>query len=276
MKIGVNTFLTDEGISGTKLGVALEERGFESLFLAEHSHIPASRKSPYPGGGELPRVYYRTFDPFVALAAVAAVTERLVVGTGVALLIQRDFLHTAKEVVTLDHLSGGRFVFGVGVGWNREEMADHGTDPRTRGELLDEQLAALREIWTRDLAEYHGRFIDFDPIYAWPKPVRTPHPPIYIGGGEAAARRAARLGVGWIPNGVADADAVGPQLAQLAEHGGAGLPVTVTPAPRDPAVLAAYAEAGVERVTLSLPTLPEAETLRKLDEFAPLVEQFGE
>ncbi|MFI9537503.1 LLM class F420-dependent oxidoreductase [Nocardia fusca] len=271
MKIGVNTFLTDEGISGTVLGSALEERGFESLFLAEHSHIPASRESPYPGGGDLPRVYYRTFDPFVVLGAIAAVTDRLVLGTGVTLLIQRDVIHTAKEVATLDHLSGGRAVFGVGVGWNREEMADHGTDPRTRGALLDEQLEAIIRIWTEDLAEYHGQFVDFDPIYAWPKPHRQPHPPVFIGGGEAAARRALRHGVGWIPNGVSDAGAV---PAQLAEFTASGLPVTVTPAPADPAVLDAYAEAGVERVTLKLETQPEADSLRDLDELAKLAERY--
>lgn len=271
MKIGINTFLTDEGIEPTKLGPALEERGFESLFLAEHSHIPASRQSPYPGGGDLPRVYYRTLDPFVALGAVAAVTERLILGTGVTLLIQRDLIHTAKEVATLDRISGGRVVFGVGVGWNREEMADHGTDPRTRGALLDEQLEAITRIWTEDLAEYHGRFVDFDPFYAWPKPRQRPHPPIFIGGGEAAARRAARHGVGWIPNGVATAAEV---PAQLAEFSGNGLPVTVTPAPADPEVLDAYAEAGADRVTLRLETLPEAETLRTLDELAKVADRY--
>ncbi|MFF0497316.1 LLM class F420-dependent oxidoreductase [Nocardia aobensis] len=271
MKIGVNTFLTDEGIGPRVLGPALEERGFESLFLAEHSHIPASRETPYPGGGELPRVYYRTFDPFVALAAVAVVTERLVLGTGVTLLIQRDPIHTAKEVATLDHLSGGRVVFGVGVGWNREEMADHGTDPRTRGALLDEQLAAIRAIWTQDLAEYHGRFVDFDPIFAWPKPVQRPHPPIFVGGGEVAARRAVRLGIGWVPNGVADPSEV---PAQLAAVGDSDIPIAITPVAPDPALLDAYAEAGVERVTLSLPTLPESESLRALDEFAAVAERY--
>lgn len=271
MKIGVNTFLTDEGISPTKLGPALEERGLESLFLAEHSHIPAARKSAYPGGGELPRVYYRTMDPFVALGAVAAVTERLILGTGVALLIQRDLIHTAKEVATLDQISDGRVVFGVGVGWNREEMADHGTDPRTRGVLLDEQLEAIIAIWTQELTEYHGKFVDFDPMYAWPKPRQRPHPPIYIGGAEAAARRAVRHGVGWIPNGVSEAAAVRDQLAEFADS---GLPVTVTPAPPDPAVLDAYAEAGVERVTLHLRTQPESESLRALDDFATLAERY--
>ncbi|RDI46419.1 LLM class F420-dependent oxidoreductase [Nocardia mexicana] len=270
MKIGINTFITDEGISGPKLGRALEERGFESLFLAEHSHIPVSRESPYPGGGELPRVYYRTLDPFVVLGAVAAVTERLILGTGVTLLIQRDVIHTAKEVATLDRLSNGRAVFGVGVGWNREEMADHGTDPRTRGALLDEQLEAIREIWAKDEAEYHGRFVNFDPMYAWPKPVQQPHPPIYIGGGEAAAERAVRHGVGWIPNGVPDAASVPAQLALLR----ADLPVSVTPVVPDPAVLDAYAERGVERVTFALPTVPESESLRALDDFAKLADRY--
>lgn len=272
MKIGVNTFLTDEGIGGPALGRALEERGFESLFLAEHSHIPASRESAYPGGGDLPRVYYRTLDPFVVFGAIAAVTERLVLGTGVTLLIQRDLIHTAKEVASLDLLSGGRVVFGVGVGWNREEMADHGTDPRTRGALLDEQLEALVRIWTEDLAEYHGRFVNFDPMYAWPKPVQRPHPPIFIGGGEAAGRRAIRHGVGWVPNGVATAGEVPAQLAALDGH---DLPIAITPVAPDPAILDAYAEAGVTRVTLSLPTVPEAETLRTLDEYAKLASRYA-
>ncbi|NUS43942.1 MAG: LLM class F420-dependent oxidoreductase [Mycobacteriaceae bacterium] len=271
MKIGINTFLTDEGIGPTRLGPALEERGFESLFLAEHSHIPARRASAYPGGGDLPRVYYRTLDPFVALAAAAAVTERLVLGTGVTLLIQRDLIHTAKEVAALDLISRGRAVFGAGVGWNREEMADHGTDPRTRGALLDEQLEALIAIWTEDLAEYHGRFVEFDPMYAWPKPVQRPHPPIFIGGGEAAAKRAVRHGVGWIPNGAPDATAA---RAQLALFDGVDLPVAVTPAAPDPAILDVYAEGGVERVTFFLPTVAESDSLRTLDELAPLIDRY--
>ncbi len=146
MKFGISTFVTDEGIRPDVLGAALEERGFDSLFLAEHSHIPVSRESPYPGGGDLPRVYYRTLDPFVALAAAATATSELLLGTGIALLIQRDLIHTAKEVASLDVISDGRALFGVGVGWNREEMRNHGTDPKTRGALIDEQLAALKEI----------------------------------------------------------------------------------------------------------------------------------
>jgi len=182
MRFGISTFITDEGIRPDVLGRALEERGFSSLFLAEHSHIPVRRESPYPGGGELPRKYYRTLDPFVALTAAAVVTSRLVLGTGIALLPQRDVIHTAKQVASLDLVSGGRVVFGVGVGWNREEMRNHGTDPATRGALMDEQLAALTRIWTADRAEFHGEHVDFDPIHSWPKPVQRPRPPIYIGG----------------------------------------------------------------------------------------------
>ncbi|HEY3469619.1 MAG TPA: TIGR03619 family F420-dependent LLM class oxidoreductase, partial [Amycolatopsis sp.] len=168
MKFGISTFVTDEGIRPDVLGAALEERGFDSLWLAEHSHIPVSRESPYPGGGDLPRVYYRTLDPFVALSAAAVATSELLLGTGIALLTQRDLIHTAKEVASLDLISDGRMRFGVGIGWNREEMRNHGTDPKTRGALIDEQLAALKEIWTKDEAEFHGKHVDFDPIFAWP------------------------------------------------------------------------------------------------------------
>ena len=200
MKYGIATFITDEGIRPDALGRALEERGFSSLFIAEHSHIPASRETPYPGGGELPRRYYRTLDPFVALTAAAAVTSRLVLGTGIALLPQRDVIHTAKQVASLDLVSDGRVAFGVGVGWNREEMRNHGTDPATRGARIDEQLAALKQIWTEEQAEFHGEHVDFDPIFAWPKPVQRPHPPIYLGGESAAAlRRLATYGDAWLP-----------------------------------------------------------------------------
>ncbi|PXX61012.1 putative F420-dependent oxidoreductase [Nocardia tenerifensis] len=271
MQIGINTFVTDEGISGPQLGPALEERGFDSLLLAEHSHIPASRETPYPGGGDLPRVYYRVEDPFVTLAAVASVTRTLLLGTAVTLLIQRDVIHTAKQAATLDRISNGRFLFGVGAGWNREEMANHGTDPRTRGALLDEQVAAIREIWTEDLAEYHGQYVDFDPIYSWPKPVQRPHPPIFVGGGPAAVQRAIRHGVGWFPLAVPDAAAVPAQLAELDGH---DLPVTVVGAAPDLALLDAYAEAGVQRVSLTLPTLPESETLDKLDEYAKITDRY--
>ncbi|WP_197319232.1 LLM class F420-dependent oxidoreductase [Saccharomonospora sp. NB11] len=274
MKFGIATFVTDEGIRPTTLATALEERGFDSLFMAEHSHIPVSRESPYPGGGELPRPYYRSLDPFVALSAAAAVTDSLLLGTGVALVMQRDVIHTAKETASLDLISGGRFVLGVGVGWNREEMRNHGTDPRTRGALLNEQLQALKAIWTSDEAEFHGEHVDFDPIYQWPKPVQSPHPPIYIGGESAAAiERLAAHGDGWLPRGNTEPEEIRSVLQSLAERGRHDVPVTIFGAERDESRIAGWAEVGVERVTFFVPTLPEAETLSVLDELAPLLER---
>lgn len=268
MTFGIATFVTDEGIKPAALGKALEERGFDSLFLAEHSHIPASRETPYPFG-ELPRRYYRTLDPFVTLAAVASVTSDLLLATGVALLIQRDVIHTAKEVASLDLVSGGRVIFGVGVGWNREEMRDHGTDPRTRGALLDEQVAALKVIWTQEEAEFHGRFVDFDPIFQWPKPVQRPHPPIYVGGeSPAALARLAAHGDGWLPRAGTDPAEIRRVREWLTERGRQDVPFTLFGANTDPRALEGYVEAGIERVTFFLPTLPEAETLSELDALA--------
>ncbi|MFD8499008.1 LLM class F420-dependent oxidoreductase [Amycolatopsis sp. NPDC059657] len=275
MKFGVATFVTDEGIRPDVLGKALEERGFESLFVAEHSHIPLSRETPYPGGGELPRVYYRTLDPFVSLTAAAVATENLLVGTGIALVMQRDTIHTAKEVASLDLVSDGRFLFGIGAGWNREEMADHGTDPRTRGAKLDEQLAALKEIWTKDAPEFHGKHVEFGPMGSWPKPVQKPHPPIYVGGNTPAAlNRLKQYGDVWTPNGVGERSQIQAQLDLLHEHAG-DFPVSVFGVgTKNLDVLEGYVEAGVERITLLLGTKPEAETLTRLDELAKLVERY--
>jgi probable F420-dependent oxidoreductase len=274
MKFGVSTFVTDEGIRPGPLGRALEERGFDALFLAEHSHIPTSRKSPYPGGGELPRVYYRTLDPFVALTAAAAATSGLVLGTGIALLIQRDLFHTAKEVASLDLLSEGRVAFGVGVGWNREEMSDHGTDPRTRGTLMNEQLQALKAIWTQDEAQFHGKHVDFDPIFSWPKPVQRPHPPIYVGGeSESARQRLFDHADAWLPRGDTPAEEIRRVRETFAQRRGAQLPVSIFGAGRDEDKITAWADAGVERVTFMLGTHPEEETLRKLDELAAIAQR---
>jgi probable F420-dependent oxidoreductase len=268
MDFGVSTFVTDEGIRPDELGEALEERNFDSLFLAEHSHIPVSRESPYPGGGDLPRVYYRTLDPFLALMAAGAATSRLLLGTGITLLPQRDLIHTAKEVATLDLLTGGRVAFGVGVGWNREEMSNHGTDPTTRGALINEQLAALKEIWTNDEAEYHGKHVDFDPIFSWPKPVQKPHPPIYVGGeGSAALDRLVKHGDAWLPRADTSAADLKRVRQLLADRGRPDIPITIFGAGSSPEELDGYAEAGVERVTLLLPTCPRSETLSKLDRF---------
>ncbi|MGI8649378.1 MAG: TIGR03619 family F420-dependent LLM class oxidoreductase, partial [Rubrobacter sp.] len=184
---------------------------------------------------------------------------------GVTLLMERDTITTAKEVASLDHLSGGRFIFGVGVGWNREEMENHGTDPRTRGKLVDEQLVALREIWTKDEAEYHGEFVDFDPIFSWPKPVQKPYAPIYVGGGEAAFDRTIAYGDAWLANGLPP-EKLAPLMQKLNEKAGREIPVSVFGGL--PENLEAYAELGVERVLLGLETAPERETLSALDELA--------
>jgi probable F420-dependent oxidoreductase len=269
MKFGIATFVTDEGIRPAPLARALEERGFDSLLLAEHSHIPLSRETPYPGGGDLPRVYYRTLDPFVVLSAAASVTTNLKLGTGVALLMQRDVIHTANEVASLDLLSGGRVIFGVGAGWNREEMRNHGTDPATRGALLNEQIQALKAIWTQDEAEFHGQYVDFDPISLWPKPVQQPHPPIYVGGeSPAALNRLAHYADGWMPRGGTAPEEIRRVLDQLAEQGRENVPVILFAAEKDPRVLERYAEVGVDSVTFLLPTRPESETLTELDKLA--------
>jgi probable F420-dependent oxidoreductase len=267
MKFGISTFVTDEGIAPGSLARAIEERGFDSLFIAEHTHIPLSRKSPWPRGGELPRKYYRTLDPFITLTAAASATERLLLGTGVALVIERDPIITAKEVASLDLVSGGRVIFGIGVGWNREEMENHGTDPRTRGKLTNERVLAMIEIWTKDEPEFHGQYVDFDPIGAWPKPVQKPYPPIYVGGGSQAFERIAQFGDAWLANGLPPGK-LESLLGELRETAGRDVPVSVFNASGEPEDLEAYARLGVERVLLGLPTLPEGETLKQLDELA--------
>src|SRR4051795_13073276 len=200
MKFGASMFFTDYSMTPAALAKALEERGFESVWAPEHSHIPASRRSPYPGGGDLPKQYYDVMDPFVTLTAAAAATKSLKLGTGVCLVNQRDTIQTAKLVASIDQESGGRFLFGIGVGWNAEEMEDHGTVFATRAKLVRERIEAMKEIWTKPKAEYHGEFVNFDPMMTWPKPVQQPHPPVIIGGAYPyAARRAVRYGDGWIP-----------------------------------------------------------------------------
>ena len=270
MKFGISTFVTDEGIAPGALARAIEERGFDSLFIAEHTHIPLSRKSPWPRGGELPRRYYRTLDPFITLTAAAGTAERLLLGTGVALVVERDPIITAKEVASLDLVSGGRVIFGVGVGWNREEMENHGTDPRTRGKLTDERIRAMIEMWTKEDPEFHGRYVDFDPIGIWPKPVQKPYPPIYVGGGRGAFERVAQFGDAWLANGLTPEE-LEPMLGGLREVAGRDVPTTVFNASSDLKDLEEYRRLGVERVLLGLPTLPESETLQQLDNLAETV-----
>jgi probable F420-dependent oxidoreductase len=266
MQIGVLTFITDEGIGPVELGEGLEQRGFSSLFLAEHTHIPVDAQTPYPMGGPIPRKYYRTLDPFVALTAAAVATQRLRVGTGIALVPQRDPIHTAKEVASLDVVSRGRFDFGVGVGWLREEIANHGVEPSVRGRVVDERLDAIIEIWTQEKAEFHGKFVDFDPIYSWPQPVQKPYPPLYLGAGPAGFKRIARLNAGWFPM-TPSAEVLSSPLEELRAVAGHDVPVINFHGGEPTAkALEGYRELGVEHVLLDLPTEPRDQTLRRLDE----------
>jgi probable F420-dependent oxidoreductase len=274
MKASIATFVTDEGIRPTVLGTAVEERGFHSLMVPEHSHIPAyyaDRSGPFEG--KLPCVFTRTLDPFVTLSSVASVTRDLILMTGVLPLPQRDVLYTAKEVASLDLISNGRVVLGVGVGgWSREEMRNHGTDPSTRGKKANEQLAALKQIWTQERAEFHGTFVNFDAILSWPKPVQRPHPPIYIAGeSPAALERVRTLGDGWLPPAATPHSELHRGRKWLTDNGRANVPVCIFGAGRDEAMLGGYAEAQVDEVCFLLPTQPESETLRDLDELTALV-----
>ncbi len=274
MKIGISTFVTDDGIDTVSLARAIEERGFDSLVIAEHTNIPASRESAYPLGGDLPQQYYRTLDPFVTLAAAAAVTSRIELVTGIALLIQRDPIITAKEAASIDLISGGRFVFGVGAGWNLEEMRNHGTDPKTRGALLDERIEAIKALWTDEPAEYHGKYVDFDATYLKPKPVQQPHPPIFIGGdSDATVKRVIRHNAGWISNPF-PVDALKKRIDQMRDGAGRDVPLAMFGTPPKPDYWRAVEDLGFDQVALLLPTLPTNESLRILDEYAAKLDEY--
>lgn len=274
MHIGITTFAGEYGMEPPALGRAVEERGFESLFFPEHTHIPVHSRR---GDGSSTRGYAETYDPFVALSSIAAVTSTLTLGTSVCLVTQRDPIVTAKEVASLDRLSGGRFVFGVGAGWNRMELANHGTDPRTRMALLAERVLAMRQIWTTDEAEFHGEYVDFDPVWSWPKPLQRPHPPVLVGGnGPGVEDRVLAFGDGWFPQcgGLADVDELGRRAAALrmraADAGRGPIPVTVFNTPPDKRLLDALAGAGIDRCLLLLPAGTEPELLTTLDEWMAL------
>jgi probable F420-dependent oxidoreductase len=279
MDFGAAMFFTDYSMRPGELGWALERRGFESLWAPEHSHIPSSRATPFPQGGELPQKYYDAMDPFITLTAAAMATTRLKIGTGVCLVAQRDPIQTAKLVASLDQVSGGRFLFGVGGGWNAEEMADHGTRFKTRFKLMRERIAAMKAIWTEDEAEYHGDLVDFPKIKAWPKPLQKPHPPVIVGGAfPHAARRSLAYGDGWIPHAgrpqYSDVTDFLPQFQQMAAEAGRNredVPVTVFGAPEDLDRLQRYRDRGVARVVVSLPSVKADEILPILDRWAELI-----
>ncbi|MCW5747723.1 MAG: LLM class F420-dependent oxidoreductase [Alphaproteobacteria bacterium] len=282
MKIGAAMFFTDYSMAPGELGRALEERGFESVWAPEHSHIPLSRKSPFPSGGELPKVYYDAMDPFVALTAAAAVTRTLRLGTGVCLVVQRDPIQTAKLVASIDQISGGRFLFGVGNGWNAEEMADHGTVFETRHKLARERIEAMKVIWTQSKPEYHGEFVNFEPMMTWPKPAQKPHPPVIVGGAfPFAARRALRYGEGWMPHRVrkqyADVAALLPQFRQMAAEAGrdlASVPITIWGAKEFDQVKRDRDE-GVDRVIIQLNSAKADAVLPVLDRWAKLIAELA-
>jgi probable F420-dependent oxidoreductase len=277
MKFGLAIFPTEYSIAPDEVAAMAEERGFESLFFPEHTHIPTSRRTPYPPGGELPDEYSHTLDPFVALTAAAAATERLRIGTAICLVVQRDPIITAKEVASLDLVSGGRFLFGVGAGWNEEEMENHGTDPRRRFGLMRERIEAMKEIWTSDEAEFHGGRVDFDPIWSWPKPVQQPHPPILVGGnGRTVHERVIAYGDEWFPNRIGDEEKLRARISKLQsraqEAGRDRIPVTLQLAPESAEEIVPYAEAGVHRCVYYLPSVGRDRVEPRLDGLAALFE----
>ncbi len=271
MKIGAAMFFTDYSMMPGELARALEERGFDSVWAPEHSHIPLSRKTPFPGGGDLPKKYYDAMDPFVTLTAAAAATTTLKVGTGVCLVNQRDPIQTAKAVASLDLLSGGRFLFGVGNGWNRDEMENHGTVFETRHKLVRERIEAMKAIWTKSKAEYHGEMVNFDPLMAWPKPVQKPHPPVIVGGAfPYGARRAIRYGDGWMPLRRREVREILPTFREMCREAGRDVPVSIWEAKEDLDSLKRDRDAGVERVIVSLESAKADAILPLLDRWAKL------
>lgn len=253
MDVGLAIFLTDETMHPAELAKRAEDAGYESLMVTEHTHIPVAAGMIDRVGGPLPEKYRRTHDPFVALAFAAAATEKLVIGTSVCLVVEHDPIVLAKEISSLQNLSGGRFVFGVGAGWNKHEMRNHGTDPSTRHRLMRERVEAMKAIWTSDEAEYHGQLVDFDPIWQWPKP--DPVPPVFIGGnGPKVEDRVLRYGDGWMPN-MKELDTLKPRIEALRERAGRHVPVTYYGA--SPENLDVLREAGVDRALIVLESEPE-------------------
>ncbi len=281
LDFGASMFFTDYSMAPAELGQALEERGFESVWAPEHSHIPVSRKTPFPGGGDLPKRYYDAMDPFVTLTAAAMATKTLKVGTGVGLVAQRDPIQTAKLVASIDQVTGGRFLFGIGNGWNQDEMENHGTALETRHKRARENVEAMKQIWTQSKAEYHGEFVNFDPMMAWPKPVQKPHPPVIVGGAfPYSARRAIRYGDGWIPQASRGAyseiaDLI-PRFKQMATEAGrdpSTIHITVWFPKQDRDLMKRYEDLGVSRIVFNLDSDKADKVLPVIDTWATLMQQ---
>jgi probable F420-dependent oxidoreductase len=274
VKFGVAIFPTDYAISMSELAPAAEQLGFDSLWVAEHTHIPVSRESPWPGGAELPKHYWHTLDPFLALTVAALASKTIRVGTGLCLLVERDPIHTAKETASLDLISNGRFNFGVAGGWNREEMSDHGTDPSRRWKLLRERVEAVKAIWASDVAEYHGDLVDFGPMWSYPKPVQKPHPPVFLGGsGPKILERVVRYADAWMPNRGNVIERM-PELQRLAtEAGRAPIPVTYYPKASADEIERCM-KAGIERLVWYVPPDGRDPALKRLDELGRMIQPY--
>jgi len=281
LAFGASMFFTDYSIAPGELGQALEQRGFESLWAPEHSHIPLTRKTPFPGGGDLPKKYYDAMDPFVTLTAAAVATKALKVGTGICLVTQRDPIQTAKLVASIDQVSGGRFLFGIGNGWNRDEIENHGVKFEDRHKVARERVEAMKAIWTQSKPEYHGEFVNFDPMMTWPKPVQKPHPPVIVGGAfPYSARRAIRYGDGWIPQAARGsyseiADML-PEFRKMATEAGRdpdSIEITVWFPKADADLMKRYQELGVKRVVFNLDSEKAEKVLPVMDNWAKLMQQ---
>lgn len=273
MDFGIGYFPTHDGVRPDALARLVEERGFESLLFTDHTHIPASRETPYPGG-ELPRKYWHSYDVFVAIAAAALATSRLRVGSGVMLIPERDPIITAKQAASIDHLSGGRLELGVGAGWNREEMRNHGTDPRTRMRLFKERVEAIKAIWTQDEASYHGEFVNFERIWSYPKPLQRPHPPVLVGGaGPTVIDRVLAFGDAWMPN-YGNGEVL-ERLGDLRARADRPIEFQVMGMPADPHVLERLERAGCRRALYWLESGPRAALEPQLERFEQAIAEFG-
>jgi probable F420-dependent oxidoreductase len=281
MQFGVLIFATDYSIRPDDFARACEDRGFESAWFTEHTHIPTSRRSPWPLGGELPKDYWHTYDLFVCLMSAAAATKSIKLGSGICLVIEHDPILLAKQVASVDQLSNGRLLFGIGGGWNAEEMENHGTPFQRRWKVLRERIEAMKAIWTSDAAEYHGEFVNFDPIWSYPKPYQKPHPPILLGTlSTQGLQRVVRYCDGWIPAGIqpADLSTAMKNLHSLAEQAGRkveNLPISLFGVPAEEALLRQYQEVGVERIVFIVPSEGKEKMLPLLDQYAAFIPKFA-